>query len=91
MDFFAVQSSQLTPLPGVNWARWRERPRIATSVLARLAKETDGIKKTLDLLCQMQQQEAGDVSGVKMGVKTFAHSISQLQDLYRFVASCFLG
>lgn len=60
---------------GVNWALWRERPRIATSVLARLAKETDGIKKTLDLLCQMQQQE------VETNIFHFSCAISACEKL----------
>eukprot|EP00435_Cladocopium_sp_Y103_P024852 s689_g6.t1 len=58
---------------GVNWALWRERPRMATSVLARLAK--DGIKKTLDLLGEMNRQE------VETNIFHFSCAISACEKL----------
>jgi len=40
---------------------------MATSKLSQLAKETDGIKATLDLLGRMQQQEADVILFVSFG------------------------
>lgn len=58
---FLLASMLACPSPcagKIKWALWRERPQMATSKLSQLAKETDGIRATLDLLGRMQQQEA---------------------------------